>query len=121
MLRAHAAEADHAELHPDLLQSYAHDPPAALLERREVAGGLARISRAEAERAARDRQLLAGVVDDLDEEAGVRAALVQLPGRVQVARAEPERDDAAGLARARRRAARARPRAPGRRTPGSQT
>ena len=42
-----------------------------------------------------------GVVDDLQEEPGRRAALVQLPGRVQVARPEAVRDDAARrLARA---------------------
>src|SRR4029078_10978012 len=53
----------------------------------------------EAEVAARNRQLGTGVVHDLDEEASVRAALVQLPGRVQVARAEAARDDTAGLVR----------------------
>ena len=36
------------------------------------------------------------IVDDLEEEAGVRAALVQLPGRVQVTRPEPMRHDATG-------------------------
>ena len=45
-------------------------------------------------------ELLAEVVHDLDREHGVRAALVQLAGRVQVARAEALRHDAAGLARA---------------------
>ena len=44
-------------------------------------------------RLAGDRDLLARVVDDLEEEAGVRAALVQLPGRVQVARSVAVRHD----------------------------
>ena len=56
----------------------------------------ARISLPEAERLPGDRQLVAGVVDDLEEDARRRAALVQLAGRVQVARPEAVRDDAAG-------------------------
>ena len=88
--------------------------PAATRSRPRPARGSAARSRT----AAGDRQLVAGVVDDLDEEAGVRAALVQLPGRVQVARAEAVRDDAAGLARAVDERLAARRRAPGRRTPG---
>jgi hypothetical protein len=54
----------------------------------------------EAEAAVRDVDLLAGVVDDLDEASARRAALVQLARRVEVARPEPVRDDAAGLASA---------------------
>jgi hypothetical protein len=73
-------------LHLDLLQSDADDAAAALLERGVVAGRLRAEQPPEAEVAARDRQLVAGVVDDLDEEAGVRAALVQLAGRVQESR-----------------------------------
>ncbi len=56
----------------------------------------ARISRAKPNLAG-NPELLAVVLDDLDEEAGVRAALVELAGRMQVARAEPVRDHAAGL------------------------
>ena len=95
----HPAEADHAQLHLDLLQSDSHDTPAPLLERREVAGRLRADQAPEAEVATRDRQLLSGVVDDLDEETGVRPTLVQLPRGVQVARAEAARDDAARLVR----------------------
>ena len=87
----------------DLLQSDARDPPAALLQRREVAGRLRADQLPEPERLAGDRQLVTGVVDHLQVEPRRRAALVQLPGRVEVARAEAVRDDAAGrLARPRR-------------------
>src|SRR5207244_2628967 len=59
----------------------------------------------EPERPAGNRQLVPRVVDDLEEEPRRRAALVQLARRVQVARAEAVRDDAAGLlARAAREA-----------------
>src|SRR5579884_3816683 len=85
-----------------LLESDARDAAAALLQRCEVACRLRVNEPTEAERLAGDRQLLAGVVDDLQEEAGGRSALVQLPRRVQVARAEAVGDDAAGrLARPR--------------------
>ena len=94
---AHSPEADHSELH-SVLQSHTADISAAFLERLEVAGGLSRDQRPEAEVAARDVELLAEVVDDLDREHRVRAAFVQLSRRVQVARAEAFRDDAAGLA-----------------------
>ena len=78
------------------------DAAAALLERRVVARGLRADQPAEAERLAGDRELLARVVDDLEEEPGVGPALVQLARRVEVARAVAVRDDAAGrLARAR--------------------
>ena len=79
-----------------LPEAYARDRPAALLQRRVVACRLREQEPPEAELAARDRQLLA-IVDDLEEAADRRPALVQLPGRVQVPRAEPEGDDAAGL------------------------
>ena len=78
-------------------QSDSHDTPAPLLEGGEVAGRLRADQAAEAEVAAGDRQLLSRVVDDLDEETGVRPTLVQLPRGVQVARAEAARDDAARL------------------------
>ncbi len=71
----------------------ARDAAAALLERCVVAGGLRADQAAEAERLAGDRELVARVVDDLEEEPRVRAALVQLAGRVQVARAVAVRHD----------------------------
>src|SRR5438105_13837960 len=74
------------------------DAAPALLQRREVSGGLRLDQAGEAEVLAGDRQLLARVVHDLDEQALVRAALVELACGVEVARAEPVRDDAAGLA-----------------------
>ena len=62
---------------------------------REVSRRLRADQLAEPERLVRDRDLVTGVVDDLQEEPGRRAALVQLPGRVQVARPEAVGDDAA--------------------------
>ena len=47
-------------------------------------------------RPAGDRQVLRRIGGDLEEDPGVRAALVQLPGRVQEARAEAERRGRAG-------------------------
>src|SRR5207244_11691558 len=81
----------------DVLQSDADELAAPLPERLGVAGGLRPDQPAEAEVTAGDRQLVARVVDHLDEPADRRAALVQLPGRVRVARTEPVRDDAARL------------------------
>src|SRR5262245_26305283 len=68
---------------------------AAVAERGEVAGGLRANQAPEPERPPGDPQLLAGVVDDLDEDAVVRAALVQLPGGVEVAWAPAARDHGA--------------------------
>src|SRR5471032_1749064 len=76
--------------------SDARDPAAALLERLEITCRLRADQLPEPERLPGDRDLLAGRVDDLEIEAGRGAALVQLPGRVQVAGPEPVRDDAAG-------------------------
>ena len=56
---AHAAEADHPDLHRELLQSQSDAAPAALLERREVAGRLRADQAREAEIPAGNRQLLA--------------------------------------------------------------
>src|SRR5205823_11700095 len=84
----------------DVLQSDSHDSAPALFERGQVARRLRPDQPSEAELPPRDRDLAAGVVDDLDEEAGVRAALVQLPRRVEIARAETVRHDAAALVRA---------------------
>ena len=79
MFAAHAAEADHPELHLlHLLQSDARDAAAALAQRLEVARRLGADQPREAERLPGDRQLLAVVLDDLQEEPGVRAALVEL-------------------------------------------
>ena len=76
-----------------LLDVDSRDAAAALLQGRIVSGGLGAKQAAEAERLAGNRDLLAGIVDDLEEEAGVRAALVQLPGRVEVARPVAVGDD----------------------------
>ena len=103
---AHAAEADHSELHCRPPRVDSRDAAAALLQRLIVSGGLGADQAAKPNARAGNRQLVAGVVDDLQEEAGVRAALVELPGGVEVARAEAVRDDVArSRARARRAAA----------------
>src|SRR5829696_5077303 len=81
-----------------VLQSDPCDAAAALAERLEVARGLRLDEPAEAEVAIRNRQLLAEVVHDLDEDTRARAALVQLSRRVQVARPEPDGDRATGRA-----------------------
>src|SRR3954447_3346629 len=59
---------------------------AALLQRRVVARRLCADEPAEAERLAGDGELVALVVDHLQKQAGVRAALVELARRMQVAR-----------------------------------
>src|SRR5581483_7024794 len=69
---------------------------AAFRERRVVARGLGAQQPAEAERAAGDRELVARVVDDLEEQAGIRTPFVQLAGRMEVARAPAVRDDESG-------------------------
>src|SRR6266404_661371 len=79
-----------------LLEMDARDTAAALLQGFIVAGRLCANEPAEAERLPRDRELLAAVIDDLEEEARVRAALVQLSGGVEVPRPVAMRDDAAG-------------------------
>src|SRR6478672_4168386 len=81
----------------NLLESDSRDRPAALLQRCIVSRSLRLDEPAKAERLPRDRELLADVVDDLEEAADRRPALVELPGRVQVPRAEAEGDDAARL------------------------
>src|SRR6188472_318069 len=81
----------------NLLQLDSRDRPAALCQRCIVSRSLRLDEPAEAEVLAGDRQLVSRVVDDLEEAADRRAALVELPGRVQIPRAEPERDDAARL------------------------
>src|SRR5262249_33758915 len=72
----------------EILQVRACDAAPPLAERLEVARRLRADQPAEAERLARDRQLVAVVLDHLQKEARVRPALVKLAGRVQVARAE---------------------------------
>src|SRR4051794_33323069 len=69
-----------------LLDVDSRNAAAAFLEGCVVAGGLRADQSAEAEVAARNRQLVARVVDDLQVEPGVRAALVQLARRVQIPR-----------------------------------
>src|SRR4051812_18371391 len=58
----------------DVLEADADDAPVALPKRFVVAFGLRCDQPAEAERLAGDLELLTEVVDDLDEEAGIRAA-----------------------------------------------
>src|SRR5204863_7009263 len=85
-----------------LLDVHARDAAPALLQRLEVPRRLRADQLPEAERLPRDRQLVARVVDHLQEEPGVRAALVELAGRVEIPRPEAVRDDATGrLARTR--------------------
>ena len=97
MQPARKCEAGGRGLPSNVLQSAARDATAALLEGFEVARRLCADQPREPERLVGNRKLLALIVDDLQEQALVRAALVQLAGRVQVARAEPVRDDAARL------------------------
>src|SRR5947209_12846043 len=85
----------------DLLELNSRDAAAALLQRLVVSRRLRAYQSGEAEFLPGNLQLFALVVDHLQAEDGVRTALVQLSCRVQVARAEPVRHDAAGLARAR--------------------
>src|SRR5262249_17270755 len=80
----------------DVLQSYARNRTAALLQRRVVSLSLRLDQPAEAELLIRDRQLRARVVDDLEEAADRRAPLVQLPGRGGVAGAGTRGGDANG-------------------------
>src|SRR5712691_6221213 len=77
----------------NVLQMNTSSAPAALLQGREIAGGLRADQAAKAKRLAGNRDLVAGVVDDLQEETGVGSTLVQLAGRVQVARAVAVRHD----------------------------
>ena len=105
----------------DVLQLDPRDRPAALFQCRVVSRSLRLDQAAEAELLAGDRELLADIVHDLQEAADRRAALVQLAGRVQVARPEPEGDDAVGLrAQPLDEAAAGAPPRRGRRTPGSR-
>src|SRR5579871_5969917 len=76
----------------------AGDAAVARLERFVVPFRLRADEAAEPERLAGDRELLARVVDDLEEQPGVRAALVGLAGRVEVARAVAVRHDEAAVA-----------------------
>ena len=71
---------------------------AVVAQRLEVAVGLGADQRAERERLAGDLEVLGGLVDDLQEAADLRAALVELAGRVQEARAvAPRRGDLVAL------------------------
>src|SRR5581483_1215778 len=81
-----------------LLESDSGDAASAFLQSCIISRRLGSDQAPEAERAVRDRQLVARIVDELQVEAAVRAALVQLPGGVEVARPVPARDDEAGAA-----------------------
>src|SRR5690242_7222695 len=80
-----------------ILQANAHDRPPALFQRSEVAGRLRAYQPAEAEILVGNGNLVARFVHDLDEVADRRPALVQLVGRVEVARAEAVCRDEPGL------------------------
>ncbi len=69
----------------------AESTAASLLERGQVAERLCGDERPERLGPARDRQIPGRIGGDLEEDPGVRPALVELPGRVQEARPEPER------------------------------
>ena len=107
---AHAAESDESDLaaQPEHLLDSRGEPPhrlgevvafepqvlgaaPAAAQRLQVAGGLGVLQRPEAERPARDRDVLRTVVDEHEEAPRGRPALVQLAGRVQVARPVAER------------------------------
>src|ERR1700737_2628492 len=66
----------------------AQGPPAVRLQDLEVAPCLRREEGPERVGRPRDRQILAAVAGDLEEQPGIRAALVKLTGGVQEARAE---------------------------------
>src|SRR5205807_8705922 len=68
----------------------AQDAPAVGLLNLLIAARRGSEERAESVALAGDRQFLAAVAGDLQEEAGVGSAFVQLAGRVQVARTEAE-------------------------------
>ena len=65
-------------------------------EHARVTGGLRRDELAEGERALGDREVFGRRLRDLQEHADGGTALVELPGRVQEARAPAEGDRAAG-------------------------
>src|SRR3954452_12985090 len=76
------------------VQADAHGGPAVVAQGLQVAVGLGGDQGPEPVGLARDLGVLAAVVDELQEAAGRRAALVVLPGRVQEARAvAPRRRD----------------------------
>ena len=93
---AHLPQPDHAELHACPSQSSRSStstrrrPQAALAQGRQVAGGLRLLERGEAVGAPGIGDVVGVVADHLDEHAGGRAALVELAGGVQEARAEAE-------------------------------
>src|SRR5579864_806245 len=63
---------------------------ARVIERREVAERLRQFERPEGKRLARNRDVLPRRRGQDEEDAGVRSTLVQLPGRVQIARSIAE-------------------------------
>src|SRR6059036_937002 len=70
-------------------EMHAQRPAPALLEDAEVAG-LRHLHHTEGISPSRHREIIRVVTDDMDEHAGIRSALVRLPGRVQVTRAEAD-------------------------------
>src|SRR6266850_2549115 len=71
-------------------EMHAQRPAPALLEDAEVTERLSGLHHTERIPLSRYREVVRVVTGDLDEHAGIRAALVRLPGRVQVARAEAD-------------------------------
>src|ERR1700688_4122076 len=68
----------------------AQEPSPALRQHLEVAARCRRLDDAESVFLPRDRQIVGLVAGDLQKNAGVRAALVGLSGRVQEARSESQ-------------------------------
>src|SRR3954453_17397983 len=99
---AHLPEADESDLHLELLLDRvdvtdvdAHGGEAVVAQRLQIAVRLGSDQRAEAIGLARDLEVPGRRVDELQEAARLRAALVELPRRVQKTRAvAPRRGDA---------------------------
>ena len=72
------------------LQVHAHAAAMPLVQRHPIAQRLRRQQRAEADVHARNHRIVGIVRGDLQHDARVRAAFMQLPGRMQEARAETD-------------------------------
>src|SRR4051794_28262476 len=92
---AHLAEADESDLHGlellldrvDVAGADADRGQAVVAQRLQIAVRLGSDQRGERVRLAGNLEVLAGFVDELQEAPDLRAALVELPGRVQEPRA----------------------------------
>ena len=95
----------------DVADADAHGGEAVVAQRLEIAVRLGSDQRGKGVGLAGDLEVLGGLVDELQEAAGLRAALVELPGRVQEPRAvAPGRGDVVALDQRLRAGARRRPR-----------